>query len=853
MAKNNITPMMEQYQTLKEKYPDAFLFFRLGDFYEMFNEDAIKAAKLLEITLTSRNKNSENPVPMCGVPHHAVSEYVKTLVDQGYKVAIAEQMQDPKLTKGMVERDVIRVITPGTYIHEGGQQTENNYLVAIEPVDQQFTLAYADISTGELQVTTVANAEVLKTEFSQLRPKEIVVEEWLPDDLEDALHQITPFISSVHQENMSGDQAQQSEQLLVDIDDETERHVLKLLLSYTYATQLQLVGHWQHAVHYEVDHYLQMDYFAKRNLELTTSIRTNQRSGGLLHFIDRTETAMGGRLLKRWLERPLIVKSEINQRLDAIGSLIDHFFERETIAEKLRGVYDLERLVAKVSMHSVNARDLLQLKHSLEQIPQIIASLEDVDAEVWKPITSKMQALPEMVDLIGRAINPDAGTSVTEGNVINSGFDEQLDQYRNTMTHGHEWLAQLQANEREATGIKNLKIGYNKVFGYYIEVSKSNLQYLSEGKYERKQTLANAERFITPELKEMEQKILEAEEHAEQLEYQLFVKVRDQVNTYKQPLQVLAQAIAAVDVLQGLAQVSEDQQFVRPTFADDYQTLRIVASRHPVVEETIGREAFVPNDFEMDKETHILLITGPNMSGKSTYMRQLGLTVVMAQMGCFVPAESAELPIFDKIFTRIGASDDLQAGQSTFMVEMMEANQALKNATDHSLLLFDEIGRGTSTYDGIALAQAILEYIDQHIQAKVLFSTHYHELTGLEATLPGLTNVHVGATEENGDVVFLHRVLPGAADKSYGIHVAKLAGMPKSLLDNAQHILEQLESGEHSQDAIQQSLFSMVNEDKPDTTQSDIIDAIDALDLDDTTPRKAWKKIEAWQQQLKGE
>lgn len=851
MSKKNVTPMMEQYQALKEKYPDAFLFFRLGDFYEMFNEDAVKAAQILEITLTSRNKNSENPVPMCGVPHHSASEYIKTLVDQGYKVAIAEQMQDPKLTKGMVERDVIRVITPGTYMRDGSQQKENNYLVALLPIAQQFALAYADISTGELAVTTVSDASVLKTEFAQLQPKEIVVEESLSDDLEETLQQGSPFISSIHQVEDYPEQSEQMTKLLEDITDASEREVLQLLLSYSYATQLQLVNHWQKATHYEVNHYLQMDYFAKRNLELTASIRTNQRSGGLLHFIDRTKTAMGGRLLKRWLDRPLIIESEIERRLDAVEALIDHFFERESITEELSGVYDLERLVAKVSMHSVNARDLLQLKHSLEQVPRIISNLGDMDDNVWEGITSRMQALPEVVDLITRAINPNAGTSLTDGDVINSGFDEILDQYRETMAHGHEWLAQLQASEREATGIKNLKIGYNKVFGYYIEISKGNLQYLPEGKYERKQTLTNAERFITPELKEMEQQILEAEEHAEQLEYQLFIQVREQVNTYKESLQALAQAVAEVDVLQGLAAISEDQQFVRPVFAMNQQTLKIKESRHPVVEETIGREAFVPNDFEMDQDTHILLITGPNMSGKSTYMRQLGLTVVLAQMGCFVPAKTAQLPIFDKIFTRIGASDDLQAGQSTFMVEMMEANQALKNATDRSLLLFDEIGRGTSTYDGIALAQAILEYLDQHIAAKVLFSTHYHELTALETKLPGLQNVHVGASEENGEVVFLHRVLAGATDKSYGIHVAKLAGMPKSLLDNAQQILTDLETENVTQAAGQQALFPIVQETQADPRQTDIIDAIDAVDLDDLTPRQAWEMIDQWQKKLK--
>ncbi|MDO4670398.1 MAG: DNA mismatch repair protein MutS [Aerococcus sp.] len=854
--------MMEQYEAMKEKYPDAFLFFRLGDFYELFNDDARKAAQILEITLTSRNKNSEDPIPMCGVPHHAVDDYVKVLINQGYKVAIAEQMEDPKLTKGMVAREVIRVITPGTYMASGSDHS-NNYLSAILSLGNgHYALGYADISTGELKVTALESFGALETEFAQLQTKEVVMSQELPTAQLTRLKNIRPFTLSHYQlSDENQEQQQQTETLLKQINVPDERRVLHLLLGYIYHTQFQTVGHWQEAEHYEVDHYLHMDYFAKKNLELTASIRTERRSGSLLHFIDQTKTAMGGRLLKQWLDRPLIIQSDIEARQAQITSLIAHFFERMTIQEQLSGVYDLERLVARISMGQVNARELLQLKHSLEQIPAIFTQLETIDEaednQPWHSLLNSMAPLPEVVQLIERAINPEAGTVVTEGNVINDGFDDTLDHYREAMHNGQEWLANLQAKEREETGIKSLKIGYNKVFGYYIEVTRANLSLLPEGRYERKQTLANAERFITPELKEMEQRILEAEEKSTQLEYELFVKVRDSIKQYQTALQTLAKAIAAVDVLQGLAQVSETHHFVKPEFTATMRELKVIDSRHPVVEETIGRDQFVPNNIEMDEDTHILLITGPNMSGKSTYMRQLGLIVILAQIGCFVPAKSAQLPLFDQIFTRIGATDDLQAGQSTFMVEMMETNQAIQNATDRSLLLFDEIGRGTSTYDGIALAQAILEYLDHHFKAKVLFSTHYHELTQLEETLTGLKNVHVGAREEDGEVIFLHKVFPGPADKSYGIHVAKLAGIPKSLLTNAAQILKRLEAENQSADPYQQmSLF--VEEDSVNASslsktpeEEEVLDALDSLDLNSLTPYQAMETLHRWQEIMK--
>ncbi|AMB93466.1 DNA mismatch repair protein MutS [Aerococcus sanguinicola] len=851
VQKTKKTPMMEQYEAMKAKYPDAFLFFRLGDFYELFNDDALKAAQLLEITLTSRNKNAENPIPMCGVPYHAAGDYIRQLIRLGYKVAIAEQMEDPKQAKGMVRREVIRLITPGTYLEEGSQQ-RNNYICSLLQSKSGYALAHSDLGTGELQVTQLTSLESLLTEFAQLQPSELVVETEPDEDFLDKLKRLADFTLSVYSPDPAAIEDQ--DQLLTAIEGADERAALTLLLAYVQATQFQMVDHWQEAEHYEVDHYLHLDHYAKRNLELTESIRTRQQANSLLAFLNQTRTAMGSRLLRQWLDRPLIIAADIERRQNCVADLMDQYFVRLEIQEQLKGVYDLERLVAKISMGSVNARELLQLKQSLAKVPAIVHNLqlllaEDEDRQAhWQGVLESLTALPEVVDLIDRAIDPDANVQITEGDIIRDGFNDQLDHYRDAMRHGKAWIAKLQADERERTGIKSLKVGYNKVFGYYIEVTKANLHLLDdleENNYERKQTLANAERYITPELKEMERTLLEAEDKSIDLEYQLFIQVRDQVKAYKQDLQALAKSVASLDVLQSFAQISEDYQFVRPEISLDDRNLEIIDSRHPVVEAVIGKDQFVPNSIEMDDKTNVLLITGPNMSGKSTYMRQLALIVIMAQMGCDVPAKSAKMPIFDQIFTRIGAADDLISGQSTFMVEMLEANQAIQYATDRSLLLFDEIGRGTSTYDGIALAQAILEYLHDHLEAKLLFSTHYHELTSLEDSLPGLRNIHVGASEKDGELVFLHKIFPGPADRSYGIHVAKLAGMPKSLLANADRILKDLQASHGEDQGEQLSLFS-VAETSPraeDPTATWVMDQLDQVDLNDTTPMQAFELL----------
>jgi len=784
------TPMMKQYFAVKNQYPDAFLFYRLGDFYEMFFDDAIKGAQLLELTLTTRNHSAANPIPMCGVPHRAVQNYIDILVDKGYKVAICEQMEDPKLAKGMVKREVIQLVTPGTTLERGAEQAKsNNYLTALVQDAGQYGFAYADLSTGELKTSLLTTNDALINELTSLQTKEIVVDATVSAELRAQIKALGILIS---EQNNVEPQAELS-YLTQDLTVALEQQVVEHLLMYINATQKRSLAHLQKAIAYEPSYFLKLDHNSKYNLELMRSIRTGKKQGTLLWLLDETKTAMGGRLLKQWLDRPLIVKADIETRQNKVAALLAHYFERSNLQEELTKVYDLERLAGRVAFGSVNGRDLIQLKTSLRQVPKLRYILAELDPEVFKDEVSRLDPVEDVADLIDRAIVDEAPLSVTDGGVIKDGYDEQLDKYRDAMNNGKKWIAALEAQERQVTGIKNLKIGFNRVFGYYIEVTKANLAQLPAERYERKQTLTNAERFSTPELKEHESLILEAESHSTQLEYTLFTKVRETVKAAIKRLQTLAKAVAAIDVLQSFAVVSEDYRFVRPTLTKSHD-LELIDGRHPVVEKVMGNQSYVPNDVKMAPDETVMLITGPNMSGKSTYMRQLALTVIMAQIGCFVPAKKAQLPIFDQIFTRIGATDDLISGQSTFMVEMQEANNALKHATANSLILFDEIGRGTATYDGMALAQAIIEFVHNNIHAKTLFSTHYHELTALDQELVGLQNVHVGATEQNGELVFLHKVEAGAADKSYGVHVAKLAGMPADLLARANKILASLEA-----------------------------------------------------------
>ncbi|MGX2943653.1 DNA mismatch repair protein MutS [Enterococcus alishanensis] len=837
--KTKNTPMMEQYLAIKAQYPDAFLFYRLGDFYELFYQDAIDVSQLLELTLTSRNRNADDPIPMCGVPHHSAAGYIDTLVEQGYKVAICEQMEDPKEAKGMVKREVVQLITPGTLMEGKGIEAKtNNFLTALIQKKDKFGFAYVDLSTGELKTALLADNETVMNEATALQTKEIVLGTEIDETLKKNLAERLGLVFSI-QETVE-DNAEFNF-LTADIQDEWEKEATGILLTYLAVTQKRSLGHLQKAEEYQPEHFLKLDYFSKTNLELTRSIRTGKKQGTLLWLLDETKTAMGGRLLKQWIDRPLIQKRQIDARQKMVASLLNAYFERMDLLEALTKVYDLERLAGRVAFGSVNGRDLLQLKTSLAQVPQIRGLLTGINQGEWNDLLVDMNPMEELVDLINHAINEDAPLQITEGNVIKDGFNQQLDEYREAMKNGKTWLAELEAKERAETGIKNLKVGYNRIFGYYIEITKSNLANLAEGRYERKQTLANAERFITPELKRLETLILEAEEKSVTLEYNLFLGVREEVKKEITQLQKLAKSISATDVLQSFATVSERYQYVQPEMKAASHELQIIEGRHPVVEKVLGHQEYIPNSVKMNKDEMILLITGPNMSGKSTYMRQLALTVIMAQMGCFVPAEKAELPIFDQIFTRIGASDDLIAGQSTFMVEMMEANQALRHATPNSLILFDELGRGTATYDGMALAQAIIEYIHKNVQAKTLFSTHYHELTVLEEALPHLKNIHVGAVEQNGEVVFLHKMMDGPADKSYGIHVAKIAGMPTELLSRATTILTMLEADspvekiEETPENEQLSLFSEVS-----TAELSVVDALKKADLLNMTPIDAF-------------
>ncbi|MFJ7747728.1 DNA mismatch repair protein MutS [Peribacillus sp. NPDC097295] len=787
------TPMIQQYLKIKAEYQDAFLFFRLGDFYEMFFEDALKASQELEITLTSREGGTENRIPMCGIPYHSAPNYIDILIEKGFKVAICEQTEDPKQAKGVVRREVVQLITPGTKMDSKGlREKENNYIATITSfTNGQFGFAYNDLSTGESKVTLIESFEEVLNEFAILGASEVVIatdfaEEWkkqLQDrgaaalSLEDNSEQSESFVS-----------------LLRLLKEDKQAQTTARLLNYLYRTQKRSLDHLQPVFAYETSQYMKIDYYSKRNLELTETIRSKGKKGSLLWLLDETKTAMGGRMLKQWIDRPLINRVQIERRQNLVETLKEQYFERQDLRERLKEVYDLERLAGRVAFGNVNARDLIQLKRSLQQVPiireivQSMASNLDIAA-----LAEKLDPCEEVTDLLEAALVENPPLSVKEGNIIQDGFHSELDTYRDASRNGKTWIAQLEREERERTGIRSLKIGYNRVFGYYIEVTRANLHLLEEGRYERKQTLTNAERYITPELKEKEALILQAEEKSVGLEYDLFLGLREEVKSYIPRLQELAKGVSELDVLQCFATISEERHYVKPIFSENRKIV-LKEGRHPVVEKVLDSQEYVPNDCLMDSDRELLLITGPNMSGKSTYMRQIALTSILAQIGCFVSATTAELPIFDKVFTRIGAADDLISGQSTFMVEMLEAKNAIMNATENSLILFDEIGRGTSTYDGMALAQAIIEYIHEEIGSKTLFSTHYHELTVLSEELAKLKNIHVSAVEQNGNVVFLHKIKEGPADKSYGIHVAKLADLPKRLIDRASAILSQLEN-----------------------------------------------------------
>ncbi|MBI5972368.1 DNA mismatch repair protein MutS [Staphylococcus caledonicus] len=781
------TPMMQQYLKIKAQYKDCLLFFRLGDFYEMFNEDAKEASRVLEITLTKRDAKKENPIPMCGVPYHSANSYIETLINNGYKVAICEQMEDPKQTKGMVKREVVRVVTPGTVMEQGGMdENQNNYILSFIKNENSYALSYCDISTGELKTTHFEDESTLINEIITINPNEIVVNEEIDEELKKQINLTTETITI-------RDEISDANYEVNGLDNGETYLSTQLLLDYIYHTQKRDLSHIEDVITYAAIDFMKMDYYAKRNLELTESIRLKSKKGTLLWLMDETKTPMGARRLKQWIDRPLIHKDKIEKRLDMVELFINYFIERDTLRGYLNQVYDIERLVGRVSYGNVNARDLIQLKHSISEIPNIKSLLNEMGEKTTQQFDA-LEPLEDLLQVLEDSLVEEPPISVKDGGIFKQGFSKQLDEYLEASKNGKDWLAQLQAKERERTGIKSLKISFNKVFGYFIEITRANLQGFEPTNfgYHRKQTLSNAERFITDELKEKEDIILGAEDKAIELEYQLFVRLREHIKTYTERLQKQAKIISELDCLQSFAEIAQKYNYVKPQFSDD-KKLELENSRHPVVERVMDYNDYVPNDCTLDKDNFIYLITGPNMSGKSTYMRQIAIISIMAQMGAYVPCDSAILPIFDQIFTRIGAADDLVSGKSTFMVEMLEAQKALTYATEDSLIIFDEIGRGTSTYDGLALAQAMIEYVAQTSHAKTLFSTHYHELTTLDQELSSLKNVHVAADEYQGELIFLHKVKDGAVDDSYGIQVAKLADLPEEVINRAQVILNAFE------------------------------------------------------------
>ncbi|MCI5552841.1 MAG: DNA mismatch repair protein MutS [Tenericutes bacterium] len=796
---NKITPMMKQYLEIKEKNEDIIIFFRLGDFYEMFFEDAILVSHELELTLTGKNAGLDEKIPMCGIPHHAANVYIEKLVDKGYKIGICEQLEDPRLAKGIVKRDIIQIISKGTIMQdESLKEYENNYIGSLVDYGHSYALCYADISTGEIY-SMILEHNVTKTisEIVSIGLKEIIVTDKIDVNIISILKNQFKLVVTISNEISDQKEYEYIYENLTDV-----RHItaIQLLLTYITNTQKRSLSHLEKVVIKDNKDYLKMDIHTKRNLELTETLRLKQRNYSLIWLLDKTKTAMGSRMLKNMIENPLVNKEEINKRYDMIEILLKEFIKKEELCNYLYEEYDLERLSGKVAFGSANAKDLLQLKTSLKYLPNIKKILEELGFD------KNVEELNDLYELLEKAIYENPPLSIKEGYIIKDGYNEELDELKSLRKGGKDFIARFEEEEKERTGIKNLRVGFNRVFGYYIEVSKGNIDLIKEEYgYERRQTLSNCERYISPILKEKEALILNAEEKIIELEYELFVEIRNKIKEYIPRLQNIAKVISEIDVLQSFATVSEENNYVRPQISDKKE-IRLISSRHPVVEKVIETE-FVSNDIIMDENTCILLITGPNMAGKSTFMRELAISVIMAQIGCFVPASEAKLPIFDAIYTRIGASDDLVSGESTFMVEMKEAANAINHATEHSLILFDELGRGTATFDGMSLAQAIIEYIHTNIKCKTLFSTHYHELTDLDQTLNGLKNVHVSAIEENGNITFLHKVKDGSIDKSYGIHVAKLADLPDNLITRASNILKVYENKELKRDfKIQESL-----------------------------------------------
>ena len=818
--RSKLSPMMKHYVELKDKYEDTIILYRLGDFYEMFFDDAEVVSHALELTLTGKSAGLEEKVPMCGIPHHAAEVYIDKLIKKGFKVAICEQLEDSKNTKGIVKRDIIEVISSGTIINANSlDEKENNYIGSLYSFGYGYALTYSDITTGEVYSVLINSASDVLYKLLSLEIKEIITN----NEMDKAL------ISKIKAQKIP---VTIEEYYLTDkylevyenIEDDRIIKSIQLLLYYLSEVQKRNLSHFQKVIIKKDNSSLMMDIHTKRNLELTECLRTKERMYSLLWLLDNTKTAMGSRRLKYFIENPLVDITKINERYNVVSKLLEEFILADELRSDLYEVYDLERLCGRISFGSANAKDLLQLKNSLKVLPSIKEKLEKIN------YYDEIRPLNELYELLERAINEDAPNGLKDGFLIKEGYSSELDELKSLSKGGKDFISNFEREEKERTGIKGLKVGFNKVFGYYIEVSNSYLSMITDDMgYTRKQTLANCERFINPILKEKEDIILSSEDKIINLEYNLFVEIRDKCKEYIGILQNNAKVISEIDVLSSFAYVSEKYGYVRPIL-NSTNEIKIISSRHPVVENVLKDAEYVPNDIIMDNNTDIILITGPNMAGKSTYMRQLGIIAIMAQIGCFVPAEEASLPVFDKIFTRIGASDDLVSGESTFMVEMMEASRAIKNATSKSLILFDELGRGTATYDGMSLAEAILEYIANNIKCKTLFSTHYHELTEMEKTLPNLKNKHVSAIEENGNITFLHKVKDGSVDKSYGINVATLAGLPKEVIDRANIILKEYETKENKKTSSVQIALPLNFEEKKSVVEEEL-KKIDILNI----------------------
>ena len=897
-AIKNITtfsPMMQHYLETKSKYPDCVLFYRLGDFYEMFFDDAINVSRELELTLTGKECGRENRAPMCGIPYHAGEIYASRLVQNGYKIAICEQVENPKNAKGIVKRDVIKIMTPGT-ITDGNllDEKKNNYIMSIFKDGMYYGIAAFDISTGEAYATEIKsdnNFQKLVNEISRFNPSELIVNDYMNDsinEINELKHRFEVFISvdkKIEKTEVEADRNfvpdffnMKSSMTKLDdkFDDETihntfdiideqgnliknisDRYLavnaIGILLKYVEETQKIKPENLNKIVLYEVVKYMALDINSRRNLELTERIKDKSKKGTLLWVLDKTETSMGGRLIRRWINDPLVNVDDINARLDAVEEIKNDLLLSDRIVESLKSIYDIERLAGKISYGTVNARDLISLKNSIMQLPNLKETIKNVNSEFLKNIDSELDILSDIYELIEASIVEEPPLTVKEGGLIKKGYKPEIDELIEATTNGKQWLANVEIREKELTGIKNLKIGYNKIFGYYIEVSKSNVKDIPEDRYIRKQTLTTGERYITEELKKMENEILGAKEKIIALEYDEFVNIRNEIQSNAKRIQRTASAISKLDVIQGLANVANELNYCKPEIMDD-DVIDIKNGRHPVVEKIIPYGDFVQNDSLLNaKKNRLNIITGPNMAGKSTFMRQVALITIMAQIGSFVPAEYAYIGVVDKVFTRVGASDDLSSGESTFMVEMMEVANILKNATDRSLVILDEIGRGTSTYDGLSIAWAVAEYVSK-LKSKTLFATHYHELVGLEGKIDGAKNYHITVKERGEDIIFLRKIVEGGTDESYGIHVAKLAGVPKEVTNRANEILFKLEKknimngkaeskSEKAENAGQLSMYNY--------KLAEIASELDDVHLDSITPIEALNILQKMKDKMK--